>query len=123
MYSSSIVEHAVIATKSDALKIPFINFGLPQIWIFLVLNAVTQYLCISSVYKLSAECQSLTVTLVLTLRKLFSLLFSVIYFHNPFTFAHWLGSTLVFTGTLLFSETHHEIKEILFPNTCKIKKS
>lgn len=117
LYSSSLLEHTSIASKSDLMKIPLANIGVPQIWAFLFLNAFTQYICISSVYKLSAECQSLTVTLVLTLRKLFSLLFSVIYFQNPFTFAHWFGSTLVFTGTLVFSETHYEIKEIFFPNS------
>lgn len=122
LYSSNITEHAIIASKSDIIKIPSTNFGLPQIWIFIFLNALTQYLCISSVYKLSAECQSLTVTLVLTLRKLFSLLFSVMYFQNPFTTAHWFGCTLVFIGTLIFSETHYKFKQILCKKSSKCKE-
>lgn len=121
LYFSSITEHAIMATKTELTKIPLMNVGVPQMWIFLILNAITQYLCISSVYNLSAQCQSLTVTLVLTLRKLFSLLFSVIYFQNPFTVGHWIGTSLVFIGTLMFSETHYGIKEVLFPNTQKLK--
>ena len=53
---------------------------------------------------LTTECASLTVTLVITLRKFISLLFSILYFKNPFTVYHWLGTALVFGGTLLFSD-------------------
>ena len=67
-------------------------------------NVLTQYLCISSVYTLTAECSSLTVTLVVTLRKFVSLIFSIIYFDNPFTVYHWLGTILVFIGTIIFTE-------------------
>ena len=48
------------------------------------------------------EYQSLTVTLVITLRKFVSLIVSIIYFKNPFTIYHWIGTALVFAGTLLF---------------------
>jgi UDP-xylose/UDP-N-acetylglucosamine transporter B4 len=27
-----------------------------------------------------------------------------VYFQNEFTFAHWLGTFLVFSGTLIFTE-------------------
>jgi UDP-xylose/UDP-N-acetylglucosamine transporter B4 len=60
-------------------------------------------MCVGSVYVLTTECTSLTVTLLVTLRKFASLIFSVMYFRNPFTITHWLGATFVFTGTLLFS--------------------
>lgn len=33
-----------------------------------------------------------------------SLLFSIVYFNNPFTIYHWVGTTLVFIGTLIFTE-------------------
>jgi UDP-xylose/UDP-N-acetylglucosamine transporter B4 len=39
-----------------------------------------------------------------TLRKFVSLLFSIVYFQNEFTFAHWLGTFLVFSGTMIFTE-------------------
>lgn len=110
LYSSSLIEHASIATNSEPFTVPLLNLGIPLLWGFLLLNVITQYMCISNVYILTTECQSLTVTLVITLRKFFSLLFSIIYFKNPFTLAHWIGTIMVFTGTLMFSETHHKIR-------------
>ncbi|CAH1103580.1 unnamed protein product [Psylliodes chrysocephalus] len=109
MYYGSIVEHVNIASSSEMVNIPLLNMGFPILWIFLISNVVTQFLCISNVYVLTAECASLTVTLVITLRKFFSLVFSIIYFQNPFTAAHWFGTALVFIGTLMFSETHYII--------------
>lgn len=41
---------------------------------------------------------TLTCTLTLTIRKCISLVISILYFRNPFTIYHWLGSTLVFLG-------------------------
>ena len=67
-------------------------------------SSLPRYVCISGVFTLTTECPSLVVTLVITLRKFLSLLFSIIYFQNPFTIAHWMGVVLVFTGTLLFTE-------------------
>ena len=55
-------------------------------------------------FSLTAQCSSLTVNLVVTLRKFLSLLLSVVYFDNEFTAFHWLGTFLVFTGTLLFTD-------------------
>lgn len=89
---------------------PYLNAGVPLLWGFLLLNVITQFMCISNVYILTTECASLTVTLVITLRKFFSLLFSIIYFQNPFTFAHWVGTIMVFTGTLIFSEVHQKMR-------------
>ena len=71
---------------------------------YLGCNTATQFICISAVYRLTSECVSLTVTLVVTLRKFLSLLFSIWYFDNPFTLLHWLGTVMVFAGTLLFSD-------------------
>lgn len=75
-------------------------------------------MCISSVYYLTTECSSLTVTLVITLRKFVSLLFSIVYFSNPFTLLHWLGTILVFVGTLIFTE----VPQKLMPSTSPKKK-
>ena len=72
-------------------------------WLYLIGNTLTQYVCISSVFVLTTECTSLTVTLVLTLRKFVSLIISIIYFQNPFTIWHWIGTILVFYGTLMFT--------------------
>ncbi|XP_014676959.1 PREDICTED: UDP-xylose and UDP-N-acetylglucosamine transporter-like [Priapulus caudatus] len=60
------------------------------------------YAGVRAVYVLTTECASLSVTLVITLRKFLSLLISIFYFGNPFTVYHWLGTALVFSGTFLF---------------------
>ncbi|XP_056635715.1 UDP-xylose and UDP-N-acetylglucosamine transporter [Diorhabda sublineata] len=122
LYSVSLSEHIDIANKSDMYTLPLINISLPIIWCLLFLNVVTQYMCISNVYILTSECASLTVTLVITLRKFFSLVFSIIYFQNPFTLAHWIGTIMVFTGTLMFSETHKKILGAFMPPQEKVSK-
>ncbi len=55
-------------------------------------------------YVLTAHCSALTVTLVVTLRKFISLVLSIYLFDNPFTTLHWVGTALVFAGTLMFAE-------------------
>lgn len=99
----NIWEHIVISSNSPPVfLIP--GLGIPITWLYLLGNVITQYLCISSVYVLTTECTSLTVTLVVTLRKFVSLLFSIAYFQNPFTISHWTGTILVFIGTIIFTE-------------------
>jgi len=79
--------------------------GVPIAWVWLGGNLITQYVCIRSVFILSTECPSLTVTLVVTLRKFFSLLISVLYFKTYWGAYHWIGTVLVFGGTLLYAES------------------
>lgn len=62
---------------------------------------------------LTTECTSLTVTLIVTLRKFLSLLFSIFYFKNPFNLAHWAGTALVFGGTLMFADVPTTIWDLL----------
>lgn len=116
LVSKSIYEHALIAMKSEVIQVLSI-MHMPKIVFYIILNVLTQYVCISSVVELISECNSLVVTLVLTLRKFFSLVFSIIYFQNPFTFTHWLGTFFVFTGTIIFADTHKKINDAL-----KLKK-
>lgn len=88
-----------------------ILFSIPIMWLYLIGNTMTQYVCISSVFVLTTECASLTVTLVLTLRKFVSLIISIIYFKNPFTIWHWIGTLLVFSGTFMFTNFLKIIKD------------
>ncbi|KAF2349307.1 UAA transporter [Trinorchestia longiramus] len=78
--------------------------SVPRLYLYLAGNTLTQYVCISSVFSLTAQVSSLHVTLVLTLRKFVSLIFSILYFGNPFTLTHWVGTVLVFGGTLIFTD-------------------
>ncbi|XP_041348071.1 UDP-xylose and UDP-N-acetylglucosamine transporter-like [Gigantopelta aegis] len=102
--AKDIYNHVILLNSSDPVLIPILEFSIPKMWIFLIFNNITQYICIRSVFILTTECQSLTVTLVVTLRKFISLIFSVLYFQNPFTVYHTIGAILVFFGTLLFTE-------------------
>lgn len=117
--ADSIADHAKRFSSSAPLpslaSVPVLA-AVPQMWLYLLGNTLTQFVCISSVFRLTSECTSLTVTLVLTLRKFLSLLFSIAYFRNPFTFTHWLGTTLVFGGTLLFSEVPDKLREAVAPS-------
>jgi len=102
LLSSDLLHHASICFNSPTISIFSLN--IPSMLLYLLGNVITQYICISNVFVLTSECASLTVTLVITLRKFVSLLFSIWYFQNPFTAAHWLGTALVFGGTLMFSD-------------------
>jgi len=104
LLAPDIITHWNLAMTSPFILIPVVNISIPSVILYLIGNVLTQYLCISSVFVLTTECASLTVTLVVTLRKFLSLIFSILYFNNPFTPYHWLGTGLVFGGTLLFSD-------------------
>ncbi|XP_034485829.1 UDP-xylose and UDP-N-acetylglucosamine transporter isoform X2 [Drosophila innubila] len=101
----NIRTHWTLALESDPYRIQLLGgVAVPLLLFYLIGNVLMQHLCISSVYYLTTECSSLTVTLILTLRKFVSLVFSIVYFDNPFTLYHWLGTVLVFVGTLMFAD-------------------
>lgn len=64
----------------------------------------------------------MTVTLVVTLRKFASLIFSIVYFSNPFTIYHWIGTCLVFIGTIIFAEVVPRAMPIV-KNLLKLKST
>ncbi|KAJ6635218.1 UDP-xylose and UDP-N-acetylglucosamine transporter [Pseudolycoriella hygida] len=117
----NIWQHMLISSASEPMALPLIGLTMPSQWVWTIGNVITQYICISSVYTLTTECSSLVVTLVVTLRKFVSLLFSIVYFNNPFTIYHWLGTTLVFVGTIIFTEVIPSIQKSL-AKTKKDKK-
>lgn len=92
-----------ISFTSSAPLFSLAGVGLPKMWVYIAGNCMTQYVCIRGVFVLTTECPSLVVTLVITLRKFVSLLFSIFYFENPFTTYHWVATAMVFGGTALFT--------------------
>ena len=108
---SNIKTHFLVAWNSEPiLLIPgFDAIKLPCMLIYLAGNVLSQYVCSYSVFQVSCNFSSLTTTLVLTLRKFLSLIISVWTFNNTFTWAHWVGTVLVFGGTLIFSDVHNQI--------------
>ena len=86
------------------LPLPFLAHSLrPSLLSVLGLNLLFQLLCIRGVYMLTTNTNTLTCSLVLTLRKLLSLLLSVSYFGNRFSPYQWMGTAMVFAGVLVYS--------------------
>ncbi|ELK35554.1 UDP-xylose and UDP-N-acetylglucosamine transporter [Myotis davidii] len=107
--ASDIYDHAALFNKSELYQVPVVGVAMPIMWFYLLMNVITQYVCIRGVFILTTECTSLTVTLVVTLRKFVSLIISILYFQNPFTVWHWLGTLCVFIGTLMYTEVWNNL--------------
>lgn len=120
---TNIYNYCVYFSQSAPVVIPVVGVTMPIMWLYLLINVITQYVCIRGVFILTTECTSLTVTLVVTLRKFFSLIFSIIYFQNPFTAWHWVGTAVVFLGTLLYTEVWSSIRLVLHGPDAKKKKA
>lgn len=98
--STSLVSSTSVAPTSPILYL--LKF-VPTALIMLLLNAITQYLCISGVNSLSAKSSSLTVSIVLNIRKLVSLILSIWLFGNSLPLGVLLGAGLVFAGGGLYA--------------------
>lgn len=112
----NICHHFFSALHSPAVPLPIFNFAIPILLIYLVGNFLAHFLCVSCVYRLTAETSSLTVTLVITLRKFTSLLYSILYFQHDFTALHWLGTLLIIIGTVIFTEIIPKMREKIVEN-------
>ena len=98
--ASDITQHFNIAMASPAIgqALP-----IPRMVFFLLGNILSQNMCASSIFQLSSRYSSLTITMLLTLRKFFSILISGWFFGNILTAWHWVGTLLVFIATFMFS--------------------
>lgn len=79
------------------------DLHVSRAFLWLMLNATTQYLCIRGVNKLSGATSALTVGIVLNVRKFVSLLLSVVLFGNSLSGLTVLGTVLLFVGAGLYS--------------------
>jgi UDP-xylose/UDP-N-acetylglucosamine transporter B4 len=68
----------------------------------LLLNGLTQYLCIRGMYLLTARSSHLTVTMVLSIRKLVSLVLSIWLFWNSLSLESLFDAIIVFVGGALY---------------------
>lgn len=74
---------------------------IPSFYIPLVLNVLTQLLCVSGVNRLTSRVNSLTVTLILVVRKAVSLAISVLLLRGSKGNAWlWVGALAVLAGTV-----------------------
>jgi UDP-xylose/UDP-N-acetylglucosamine transporter B4 len=88
--------------------------------VYLLLNACTQYFCIKGVNQLSARSSSLTVGIVLNIRKLVSLLLSIWLFGNRLAPGVLVGAAIVFVGGGLYALPTSKPKEA--PSKSELKK-
>jgi UDP-xylose/UDP-N-acetylglucosamine transporter B4 len=100
--TGQLAERAAFWSESDV----FWTFGpisLTWLWFNVVGNLITQYICVKGVYLLVSTSGPVTATLVLTIRKFVSLIISILFFNNLWTFFHWIGTALVFGGAIVYS--------------------
>lgn len=76
--------------------------SVPQGLLFLLMNAVTQLLCISGVQLLGSRSSAVTVTIVLNVRKLVSFMASIWLFGNQLNGSMVVGAALVFGSGALY---------------------
>eukprot|EP00753_Platysulcus_tardus_P015010 PLAT4709.1.p1 GENE.PLAT4709.1~~PLAT4709.1.p1 ORF type:complete len:289 (+),score=137.55 PLAT4709.1:287-1153(+) len=81
---------------------------LPRLLLLLAGNTITQFVCISGVYRLTSVSGTLTCTMALTLRKFFSIIVSVILFGHSFTTLHAVGAVIILAGVLLFQQASQQ---------------
>lgn len=79
-------------------------FPLPRRIAWLVLNNVSQLVCIKGVFRLSAHYSPLTVNITLSVRKFLSVLFSIVWFGNAWTKLHSVATVAIFGGVFAYSQ-------------------
>lgn len=98
---AAVVYQALLTCRGYDIFQPILT-GIPVQVFHLLLNALTQYWCIRGVHLLSAKSSSLTVTIVLNIRKLISLLLSIHLFGNSLSQGVLVGAILVFVGAAMY---------------------
>merc|ERR1719482_1435000 len=79
-------------------------FPLPRSIVWVLLNNVTQLICIKGVFRLSAHYSPLTVNITLSVRKFLSVLFSIVWFGNAWTMLHSVATVAIFGGVFAYSQ-------------------
>lgn len=95
----------ILSASTDAMPRDLLTTILnktPSKIFYLIINALTQYICIRGVYLLAAKSSSLTVTIILNIRKLVSLLLSIYIFGNSLASGVLIGAGFVFLGGALY---------------------
>jgi len=84
-----------------------VDVSVSWMWVYVLTNVITQYICVAGVYMLMASAGTLTGSLTMTARKFLSILFSIWFFQNAFSLSHWIGTGLVFSGLLMYTFRDH----------------
>ncbi|OLL26501.1 UDP-N-acetylglucosamine transporter yea4 [Neolecta irregularis DAH-3] len=78
----------------------------------LLLNVLTQYVCVRGVNRLSAKASALTLAIVLNIRKFVSLGLSVLLFNNNLSPGVIFGAILVFGGAAVYARETANIQQM-----------
>ncbi|TDH09439.1 hypothetical protein EPR50_G00086920 [Perca flavescens] len=93
LLSTNIYNHCVYFSHSTPTVVPVVGLTVPIMWLYLLINVITH------------------------------LIFSIMYFQNPFTTWHWVGTAVVFLGTLLYTEVWSSVRAALRGPDVKEKKA
>jgi UDP-xylose/UDP-N-acetylglucosamine transporter B4 len=83
---------SIVRTQNEDTNSPILlSFSIPHVYLPLIVNTITQLLCVAGVHRLTTRVSAVTVTLVLVVRKAFSLIISVVgIVHLGRTFRDWV---------------------------------
>ncbi|KAJ2079735.1 golgi uridine diphosphate-N- acetylglucosamine transporter [Coemansia sp. RSA 988] len=84
----------------------------PTLWYSLGVNVVSQLACATGVHRMTSMSSSLSLNVVLNLRKLVSLILSVLLFRNPITPNMAFGCMLVFLGTFAYTRASQRVQPL-----------
>jgi len=101
--------------EGDRLKWYCLSLHLPRSAIYMALNVIAQYVCITGVNMVVAASSALTLAVVLNIRKVISLLLSIWIFENTLHLNTLIGAIIVFNAGVIYSLTL-----ILNPNKARI---
>lgn len=105
MQTRTLLSDLAIMMKSEPklLKTRILGVSLLSSFAFLLLNCFTQVVCARGVNQLCGMALSLTVTIVLLVRKFVSLAISAYIFENHFSLQGYVGAGVLVLGTILYS--------------------
>jgi UDP-xylose/UDP-N-acetylglucosamine transporter B4 len=93
------------ALASEPLSLPFqLPFAIPSRIAWLIFNSAAQTICLKGVFLTSAVVSPLTLTIILSVRKFLSVLFSITWFNNPWSPMHNIATVLIFGGAFAYSQ-------------------
>lgn len=92
------------AAESAWLSEPLPLVPVPPRVAWLLVNNVSQIICLKGVFRTSATVSPLALTIILSVRKFLSVVVSIMLFSNPWTIQHSFATVLIFGGAFAYSQ-------------------
>lgn len=93
---------AAAASAWSSEPLPLVPVPSRVAW--LLINNVSQTICLKGVFRTSASISPLALTIVLSVRKFLSVVVSIVLFSNPWTVHHSFATVLIFGGAFAYSQ-------------------